>query len=76
MKREFGDRIFLKGNLDPVNTLLRGTPEMVSRRARELIQTAGRGGGYILSTACSVSPQTDPRNILLLAEASEAASPN
>jgi hypothetical protein len=70
VKREFGDRIFLKGNLDPINVLLNGTPQEVRDRAAELIRSAGRGGGYILSTACSVSPHTDPRKIALLAEAS------
>jgi hypothetical protein len=70
VKAEFGDRIFLKGNLDPVNLLLNGKAEAIRERAGELIHKAGKGGGYILSTACSVSPRTDPRHIALLAEAS------
>jgi uroporphyrinogen-III decarboxylase len=72
VKEEFGDRIFLKGNLDPVNILLGGSGEELRARAEELILGAGRGGGYILSTACSVSPATDPARIALLAEASIA----
>ncbi len=70
VKEEFGDRIFLKGNLDPVNLLLGGSAEAVRAKAEELISTAGAGGGYILSTACSVSPATDPSRIALLAQAS------
>ena len=70
VKRDFGDRLFLKGNLDPVNLLLKGSAEAIRGRAAELIGTAGQGGGYILSTACSVSPGTDPRNIAILTETS------
>jgi len=70
VKRDFGDRIFLKGNLDPVNLLLHGSEDEVRGRAVELIRKVGKGGGYILSSACSVSPRTDPRNIAVLAEAS------
>jgi uroporphyrinogen-III decarboxylase len=70
VKREFGDRLFLKGNLDPVNILLNGSGKAVRERATELIETVGKGGGYILSTACSVSPGTDPEKISILSEAS------
>ncbi|MFZ4615231.1 MAG: uroporphyrinogen decarboxylase family protein [Rectinemataceae bacterium] len=71
VKKEFGERLFLKGNLDPVNILLNGEAEVIRSKAAELIATAGRDGGYILSTACSVSPRTDPAKIALLAEASK-----
>lgn len=70
-KRQTGGQLFLKGNLDPVNTLLLGTPETVWEAARQCIQTAGPGGGYVLSTACSVAPATPPENILRLREAAE-----
>jgi uroporphyrinogen-III decarboxylase len=30
-----------------------------------------RGGGYILSSACSVSPRVPPENLTVLVEASE-----
>jgi uroporphyrinogen decarboxylase len=64
-------RLFLKGNIDPVNTMLRGSPADVANAARERISTAGPGGGYILSTACAVPPAAPPENILALAEAAE-----
>jgi hypothetical protein len=64
-------RLFIKGNLDPVNTLLDGTPDAVRAAARERIRIAGPGGGYILSSACSVSPATPPENILVLREVVE-----
>lgn len=65
-------RLFLKGNLDPVNTLLRGTRDDVVQAVRERLRIAAPGGGYILSTACSVAPATPPENVLALAEVVEA----
>jgi len=70
-KRQIAGKQFIKGNLDPVNTILMGTPEQVTAAARERILTGGPGGGYILSTACSVSPDAPPENIAKLREAVE-----
>jgi len=70
-KRQIAGKQFIKGNLDPVNTILMGTPEQVTAAARERILTGGPGGGYILSTACSVSPAAPPENIAKLREAVE-----
>jgi hypothetical protein len=70
-KRLTAGRLFLKGNIDPVNTMLNATRDEVLAAARERICVAGPGGGYVLSTACSVAPATPPDNILALAEAAE-----
>jgi len=64
-------RMFIKGNLDPVNTVLFGTTDDVRGAARERLRLAAPGGGYILSTACSVSPAAPPENIHVLREAVE-----
>lgn len=61
-------RAFIKGNLDPVNTMLRGSVDDVRREARERLRIAMPGGGYILSTACSVAPAAPPENLETLAE--------
>lgn len=58
-----GKRVFIKGNLDPVHTLLNGTTSQVREACRERLRIASRGGAYILSTACSVAPRTPPENI-------------
>ncbi len=70
-----GGRLFIKGNMDPVNTVLKGTPESVQRDAAERIRIAGPGGGYILSTACSVPPAAPPENILAVRAAADAVNP-
>jgi uroporphyrinogen-III decarboxylase len=70
-KARVGGRLFLKGNVDPVNTVLRGTPERCREDARQRIAIAAPGGGYILSTACSVAPHAPPENVRALVEAAE-----
>ena len=70
-KAQVGDRVFFKGNIDPVNTLLRGTPDKVLADARRRLEIGMPGGGYILSTACSVAPRTPPENIEALRQAVE-----
>jgi uroporphyrinogen decarboxylase-like protein len=67
-KAALSGKTFIKGNLDPVNTLLRGTTDDVRRAVKERLATAMPGGGYILSTACSVAPATPPRNIEAMTE--------
>jgi len=69
-KRRVGGRIFIKGNIDPVHTLLEGHPELVRRDARRRI-AAGGPGGYILSSACSIAPRTPRENVAVLREAAE-----
>jgi uroporphyrinogen-III decarboxylase len=56
-KRRVGNRVFLKGNLDSVNVLLRGSDAEVERSVRVSLEAAMEGGGYILSTACSTAPE-------------------
>lgn len=70
-KRRIGGRLFIKGNIDPVHVILRGTPESVYSAARHCLEIAAPGGGYILSSACSIPPHAPPENILMLRRASE-----
>jgi hypothetical protein len=72
-KARLGGRVFIKGNVDPVNTVLHGTPEACYRDACTRLAIGGPGGGYILSTACSVPPHAPPENILALTAAAEQA---
>ncbi len=70
-KRQIGDQVFFKGNIDAVNTLLKGTPEEVRRDALWRLEVGSPGGGYILSSACSVAPGVPPENLAVLVEASK-----
>ena len=70
-KARVGGKLFLKGNVDSVNVLLKGTAEDCRASARDRIAAAQAGGGYILSSACSVAPHVPPENILALVQAAE-----
>ena len=73
-KRRIGKRLFIKGNLDPVNILLHGTPEQVLENALRCIAVGSPGGGYILSSACSIPPHAPPENVLMISEAVHKAA--
>lgn len=66
-KKILSGKTFIKGNIDPVNTLLYGNADEIKKDVAWRIGVGKPGGGYILSTACSVAPQTPPEHIELLA---------
>jgi uroporphyrinogen-III decarboxylase len=66
-KRDFGTRLFFKGNMNSVALLDFKTREEVTAYALRTLQSGKPGGGYILSTACSVAPRVDPWKLELLA---------
>lgn len=72
--RRLGGRAFIKGNMDPVGTLLNGSVEAVRADARRRIGIAGPAGGFVLSSACSVPPHTRPENLKALADVADAMS--
>ncbi len=67
-KRRVGNKIFIKGNVDPVHVLLAGGPDRVRDDARRRVAAGKPGGGYILSTACSIAPRTPRDHVLVLGE--------
>jgi MtaA/CmuA family methyltransferase len=70
-KERIGDKIFIKGNIDPINVLLQGSAEDVKKDAANRIEVGKPGGGYILSTACSIAPYTKRENIQMLKDIAE-----
>jgi Uroporphyrinogen decarboxylase (URO-D) len=70
-KRRVGGRMFIKGNIDPVHVLLRGSVERVRQNVQAVLEAGKPGGGYVLSTACSIAPRTRRENIQALAAAAE-----
>ncbi len=55
VKKAYAGRLALMGNVDLGYTLTRGTPEEVRQEVRFLIQHVAPGGGYLLSSANSVT---------------------
>jgi hypothetical protein len=68
VKREYGDRICLLGNVD-LNILGLGTPDDVDRAVRDLIRDVGPGGGYIVTCGNSLAGYLQPENVVALAAA-------
>ncbi len=54
MKKKYGMRLCLIGNVDLEYTLTRGTPQDVERETRSLIRDVGPGGGYCVSSSNSI----------------------
>lgn len=70
-KAQIGDQVFLKGNMNSVELLHAKTADEVLAHATERIEDASAGGGYILSTACSVAPGVEPWKLELLTPLAE-----
>jgi uroporphyrinogen decarboxylase len=71
LKRLWGDRIVLKGNLHTTEVMLRGTPEDVTRAARQAIDDAAEGGRFILSTGDQCGRDTPFANLEAIVEAAK-----
>jgi uroporphyrinogen-III decarboxylase len=62
-KSRLAGRLFLKGNLDAVNEMLRADDLAFERAVIERLRVGKPGSGYILSSACSVAPAVDPERL-------------
>ena len=69
LKRAYGDRLCLIGNLDLNYTLTRGTPEEVRAEVAERIRTIGPGGGYCVGSSNSVTAYVPMENFHAMREA-------
>lgn len=74
-KRRIGGRVFIKGNIDPVNVLLGADRRAVVADAERRLAAGRPGGRFILSTACSIAPRTPRANVAALAETAERLGP-
>jgi uroporphyrinogen decarboxylase len=69
LKRDFGDRIVLNGCIDTHHLLIKGTPELVRKRTREILDVMKPGGGYIASPSHDyLLPETPVENVLAMYE--------
>lgn len=68
MKRDYGERLCLLGNVD-LNLLGLGTPEQVTEEVRGLIHDVGPGGGYIVTSGNSIAHYCRVENVYAMAEA-------
>lgn len=68
VKRKFGDKFCLKGNVNTFETMLNGTAADVMREARACIDAAAAGGGFILATGDQCGRDTPDENLFALVE--------
>ncbi|MCL2104801.1 MAG: hypothetical protein FWH21_07080 [Kiritimatiellaeota bacterium] len=66
MKRQYGDRIALKGNVNCATTLVNGTAEEVVQETLGVIRAAAEGGGLIISSSNSIHSSVNPLNYLAM----------
>lgn len=69
VKRRFGDRLCILGNIDCMHLLPFGTEEEVAASVRETIAAAAPGGGYIISSSNSIHPGVKPENYIAMVKA-------
>jgi len=69
LKRDYGDRLALIGNLDLKYTLTRGTPSEVRAEVRGLIRDIAPGGGYACGSSNSVTYYVPLENFNAMREA-------
>lgn len=68
LKKRYGDKIVLKGNLHTTDVMLRGSVEDVKAASRKAIDDAGRGGRFILSTGDQCGRDTPLDNLRAMVE--------
>ncbi len=72
VKRRYGDRICIIGNIDSSRTLPYGSEEDVAREVREALHIAMPGGGYVLASDHSLHDGIPVCNILKMFEVARA----
>jgi uroporphyrinogen decarboxylase len=68
LKKLYGDKIILKGNLHTTSVMLNGSREDVIKASKKAIDDAGAGGGFVLSTGDQCGRDTPDENIIAMVE--------
>ncbi|MEM2050419.1 MAG: uroporphyrinogen decarboxylase family protein [Thermoproteota archaeon] len=71
IKKRWGSRLCLMGNVDLDSLLTLGIPEDVEAEVKRLIREVAPGGGYILSTTNVLTRYVPPENALAMYRAAE-----
>ncbi|MFA6334871.1 MAG: uroporphyrinogen decarboxylase family protein [Bacteroidales bacterium] len=68
-----GDKMFIKGNIDSINSLLYADDAKAEEDVLRIIETGKKGSGFILSTACSIAPMVSADRLQMLSKLVERA---
>lgn len=74
IKKKYGDRLCLWGNIDLDYIMCFGTVEEVRAEVRKTIEIAAPGGGFILSTCNTMVDIIPPENILAMMKEADSIS--
>ena len=69
LKRRYGRRLILVGNVDCSQTLPLGTVEEVREAVRECGRAASAGGGHFIGSSSEITPSTPLENVFAFYEA-------
>jgi uroporphyrinogen decarboxylase len=64
LKKDYGDKVCLMGNIDISYTLTKGTVEETAEEVSRKIKEAGPGGGYILASSNGITHYLKKENVL------------
>jgi len=68
IKRKYGDRLTLIGNVDCSTVLVDGPVEAVMEQTKQVIRDAAPGGGFLLSSSNSIHPGVKPEYYMAMLE--------
>ncbi len=63
VKKQYGDKITLFGNIDCGNLLMFGNREDVKKAVIKCIRDAAKGGGYVLASSNTIPSSAKPDNV-------------
>jgi len=69
VKKQYGDRLTLVGNIDIAGVLAFGTPDEVAEDTREHIERLDIGGRHVCCSSHSITDAVPPENFLAMVEA-------
>lgn len=69
LKREYGKYLSFHGGIDIQDIVPNGTPEQIRDHVQAQMEAGKPGGGFIISTAHNIQPDTPTENILALFDA-------
>lgn len=63
LKRQYGERISLWGNIDCGDVLINGTPDQVRENVKEIISAVAPGGGFVLASSGAITDAIPMENL-------------
>jgi uroporphyrinogen-III decarboxylase len=63
MKKRYGSKVCLKGNINTFDFMLNATPQQVEEKPKRLIDECAPGGGFVLSTGDQCGRDTPDANL-------------